>query len=311
VYGLANGEPWIHRQGDRSRALAMDRQHGLWLEEAGELWRLVEGERSFIDVAIGAAASVIAGDEAVFIQDAEQVMRRWQSGELTREFVLPNDWGLIGIGPEGWLLASHPNGLSPAAHWLVRGGTRMSAIKQPPIVEPPIVEPARRPKNEGKRPMLGVVFATGEPYRLATPDHPVVGVSIRRVVPNGPASRAGVRSGDILLAIDMRAMLLASQVNASIATKNVGQTVSLLLARGRSPRLGLARYAILNVELSLGEANTPLSYRDPAVEFRRRLAGVDLSSLPAVVGRWSVRGGTRKIGSVDFSGILESAGWRS
>ncbi|CAN7151578.1 Do family serine endopeptidase [Phenylobacterium sp. LjRoot225] len=63
---------------------------------------------------------------------------------------------------------------------------------------------------------------------LATPS----GALVADVWPGGPADRAGVKQGDVVLSVDGRAVVDASAVNYAVGTHRVGDTVSVGLRRG-------------------------------------------------------------------------------
>lgn len=56
-------------------------------------------------------------------------------------------------------------------------------------------------------------------------------VEVRDVKPDGPADRAGVRAGDVLLRLDERAIETVTQLSRSLSRLEPGREVSLLLAR--------------------------------------------------------------------------------
>lgn len=60
-----------------------------------------------------------------------------------------------------------------------------------------------------------------------------IGVPVRRVMPGSPASRAGVREGDVLLKIDGRPVTFPSMLGDSVAEKQPGDRLSLTLFRDR------------------------------------------------------------------------------
>ena len=81
--------------------------------------------------------------------------------------------------------------------------------------------------REGKveRPALGVLIAN---YA----DGAVRGVMVEELVPAGAAAAAGVRSGDVIVAVDGKDMKTASQLSQTIENHKVGDTVKLAILRG-------------------------------------------------------------------------------
>jgi S1-C subfamily serine protease len=59
------------------------------------------------------------------------------------------------------------------------------------------------------------------------------GAIVLDVLPGGPADRAGIEGGDIIVAIDGEPMTTAGGVNATIAQLTPGSTVEVRVVRGR------------------------------------------------------------------------------
>jgi len=70
------------------------------------------------------------------------------------------------------------------------------------------------------------------------------GILIMRVVPNSPAARAGLRSGDVITAIESNTVTQASDLQEQVAESAVGDTLSLQVLRGDES---------LTLEAELGE----------------------------------------------------------
>jgi len=58
------------------------------------------------------------------------------------------------------------------------------------------------------------------------------GVFVMRVIPESPAERAGVESGDVIVAIDNRQVRSMADLQAEIRKHNAGDVASVLVARG-------------------------------------------------------------------------------
>jgi serine protease Do len=83
---------------------------------------------------------------------------------------------------------------------------------------------------------------------LANPDMPVLGIAmgqhrrggrgvpVAEVVPGSPAAAAGVRIGDVILAVDGTEIRNGSQLLQTLAKRNAGETVRLRIAQDRGER---------------------------------------------------------------------------
>lgn len=83
---------------------------------------------------------------------------------------------------------------------------------------------------------------------FANPDMPVLGIAmgqhrrsgrgvpVAEVVPGSPAAAAGVRIGDVILAVDDVEILNGSQLLQTLAKRNAGETVRLRIEQDRSVR---------------------------------------------------------------------------
>lgn len=82
------------------------------------------------------------------------------------------------------------------------------------------------------RPWLGVAL---QPIALTDDARPVAGQKSGRLVvsltPNGPADQAGVRLGDVLLAIDGKSVVGASGLRSILGTEQIGMPVRVRLMR--------------------------------------------------------------------------------
>ncbi len=83
---------------------------------------------------------------------------------------------------------------------------------------------------------------------FANPDMPVIGIAmgqhrrggrgvpVAEVVPGSPAAAAGVRIGDVILAVDDTEIRNGSQLLQTLAKRNAGETVRLRIAQDRGER---------------------------------------------------------------------------
>ena len=83
--------------------------------------------------------------------------------------------------------------------------------------------PAERRSHLGPPGYLGII--------LAANDASEPGVRIARVVPSSPAARAGLRAGDIVLAVEGEPVRTPSCVAKALATSHAGKVVEVLVQR--------------------------------------------------------------------------------
>ena len=83
-----------------------------------------------------------------------------------------------------------------------------------------------------------------EGFGLETPG----GVIVAKVYPGGPADRAGVRAGDVILGLDGRRVADVESFRYRVATRDLGGTAELEIWRGRTTR---------TLDLPLGPAPEP------------------------------------------------------
>ncbi|MGE5618519.1 MAG: S1C family serine protease [Sphingomonadaceae bacterium] len=100
-----------------------------------------------------------------------------------------------------------------------------------------------------RRPFLGIELATVTPalarqYRLPVER----GVYVVRVTRGGPAARAGMEAGDIIVAIEADEIRSVADLRRSINKFKIGQKVKVQVARGTGRR---------TFEVTLGEMPTP------------------------------------------------------
>jgi S1-C subfamily serine protease len=95
------------------------------------------------------------------------------------------------------------------------------------------------------RPWLGLKAqgVTAEIARTLGQDRPS-GVLITELYPNGPAARAGLKQGDLILAVDGQPVIDESGLNYHVATRRSGDEVALEVRSGK----GLARTVQVHVE---------------------------------------------------------------
>jgi len=92
----------------------------------------------------------------------------------------------------------------------LRAGETWGALQMNPLANP-------------ETPVLGIVMGIRDEGR---------GVRVQKVEPNSPAAAAGLRVGDMIVAVDKEPVLGGSELQQVLIKKEVGDSVSLGLVRG-------------------------------------------------------------------------------
>src|SRR2546425_3821876 len=93
------------------------------------------------------------------------------------------------------------------------------------------------------RPLVGIVPVSVTPQLATAYDLPVErGVLVVRLDPKGPAARAGMKPGDIIVAIAGQPVKNLSELRVEIARHKIGETVDVA---GRRPKASMARKVTL------------------------------------------------------------------
>ncbi|MGB0683028.1 MAG: Do family serine endopeptidase [Magnetovibrionaceae bacterium] len=96
------------------------------------------------------------------------------------------------------------------------------------------------------------------------------GALINRVYPNGPAARAGIRPGDLIVAVDGRAISEPAALTYRIATRSVGETARIdLLRKGQR----------LTVDLSLEPPSAEPPANRTLIAGRNPLTGAEIANM--------------------------------
>jgi serine protease Do len=85
--------------------------------------------------------------------------------------------------------------------------------------------------GEVRRGRIGVIARDGGDHAQANESAPE-GAVIAEVVPNSPAAQAGIEKGDIVVAVDGKAIHSAAQLRNSVGLTPVGQHLRITFARG-------------------------------------------------------------------------------
>jgi len=97
-----------------------------------------------------------------------------------------------------------------------------------------------------KRAMIGVVMNTVAPEDAELYGLPAVsGALVQGVAPGGPAERAGIRQGDVIVAVDGKSVGYSGQLQQRVMEYRPGDEVTLTVYRDRRP---------IEVDVQLGQA---------------------------------------------------------
>ncbi len=106
-----------------------------------------------------------------------------------------------------------------------------AARSRPPSPPPPARETPTPPATPVQGPRLGVRFADIDYAALG-----LQGAMVERVGASSPAGRAGVRKNDLILKVDGRDVVDADALEAYVASRPPGSTVTLSLLRNNVPQ---------------------------------------------------------------------------
>ena len=166
-----------------------------------------------------------------------------------------------------------------------------------------VVETALGGGTSVERPWLGARLqgVDSETARSLGLDRPQ-GVLVAAVYPGGPADRAGVRAGDLILAADGAPVNEEQAVNYSAATHRAGESVRLSLRRGGATRETTVKLAAL-----------PEAPRDQrTLSGRQPLAGATVINLsPAAADEFGLDPFARGVALIQANGIAANAGFRA
>ncbi|HEX3572188.1 MAG TPA: trypsin-like peptidase domain-containing protein [Acidobacteriaceae bacterium] len=149
------------------------------------------------------------------------------------------------------------------------------------------------PEHKVVRGSIGITFqgaeaaAIGRVYGFAKG-----GVLVNAITPNGPASKAGVKPGDVIISIDGKPVKNGDELVADISARKVGSTVQLgILRNGQKQNLsvGISDRAKLFADLgNPQEDNTPPTQSDAG----EGKLGITVSSVPSnIATKLGIKGG--------------------
>jgi serine protease Do len=149
------------------------------------------------------------------------------------------------------------------------------------------------PEHKVVRGSIGITFqgaeaaAIGRVYGFANG-----GVMVNAVTPNGPASKAGVKPGDVIVSIDGKPIKNGDELVADISSRKVGSTVQLgVLRNGQRQTLGVGITDRSKLFADLGkeqEDNAPPTQSDAG----EGKLGITVSAVPGnLASKLGIKGG--------------------
>jgi serine protease Do len=134
-----------------------------------------------------------------------------------------------------------------------------------------------------RRGWIGIVMGDLEPSMAATFGYKGTGILVNDVDPKGPARKAGVKIGDIIVKLDGKAVADMDAFRNRIAQTKPGKTIELALWRGRATRTVSVKLDVFpgddadakprasSKKKKKGPPRLGLTLRDPADGLRTRL----------------------------------------
>jgi serine protease Do len=116
------------------------------------------------------------------------------------------------------------------------------------------------------------------------------GVQVGNVTPGGPAAKAGIEPGDVLVSIDGKPLKDGDQLVADVSSRKVGSSVQMGYLRGGSQHtatVGIADRALLYANNG-GAADNPASAEADAGEGK---LGITVTAVPASLSKLGIKGG--------------------
>lgn len=258
----------------------------------------IEGAEPFPVAALGDSDSLEVGDLVLAIGNPFGVGQTTTSGiisALARTHVGVNDFGFfiqtdaaINPGNSGGALVSMGGeviGINTAIYSQT-GGSIGIGFAIPSNIVRAVVEAARSGLDFFERPFVGATFesvdsAMAEALGMPRP----TGALVQAVEPNGPSETAGLRPGDVVLAMNGATIEHPDALGYRLATTPIGSTAQLtVLSQGRER----------TVEVELVRAPEGTSTTEIIIDGRSPFAGAKVAALsPRLAQRLGIRGQRR------------------
>lgn len=274
----------------------------------------IEGSEPFPVVPLGDSDALQVGDLVLAIGNPFGVGQTTTSGivsGLARTHIGVNDFGFfiqtdaaINPGNSGGALVSMGGeviGINTAI-FSQSGGSIGIGFAIPSNIVRAVVEAARTGLDYFERPYVGAAFESvdatmAEALGMARPQ----GALVKSVVASGPAEKAGLRPGDVVLAINNSAIEHPDALGYRLATSLIGSTAQLtVLSQGKERK----------VEVVLVRAPEGDSAVEIIIDGRSPFAGAKVAALsPRLAQRLGMRGDERGVAIIEISGNSPAAGF--
>jgi Do/DeqQ family serine protease len=186
------------------------------------------------------------------------------------------------------------------------GGSNGIGFAIPSNMVRAVLEQVRGGADAFERPYLGAIFETvtptiAESLGMRRPN----GAIVVEVVRGGPADRAGMRPGDVILSVDGHIVEHPDALGYRLATAGPGKTVTLaMLSRGRR----------VAVEVLLEQAPETVPAEETEITGQNPLAGAKVANIsPRILNRLNIRydGGGVVVTDVQRGSPAMRAGFRT
>ena len=274
----------------------------------------VEGSEPFPIVPLGDSDALEVGDLVLAIGNPFGVGQTTTSGivsGLARTHIGVSDFGFfiqtdaaINPGNSGGALVSMAGeviGINTAI-FSQSGGSIGIGFAIPSNIVRAVVEAARAGLDYFERPFVGAAFegvdaTMAEALGMARPQ----GALVKSVVPEGPAEKAGLRPGDVVLAMNGAAIEHPDALGYRLATSLIGSTAELtVLSQGKERK----------VEVELVRAPEGETTVEIFIEGRSPFAGAKVAALsPRLAQRFGMRGNERGVAIIEIAGNSPAAGF--
>lgn len=255
----------------------------------------LDGAEPFPVAPLGDSDALEVGDLVLAIGNPFGVGQTTTSGivsALARTHVGVNDFGFfiqtdaaINPGNSGGALVSMNGdviGINTAIY-SQSGGSIGIGFAIPSNIVRAVVEAARAGNDFFERPFVGATFENvtaqmAEALGMARP----TGALVQQVIPDGPADKAGLRPGDVVLAMNGAMIEHPDALGYRLATQSIGTTSELTV---------LTQGSETTVEIELARAPEGASTAEIIIDGRSPFAGAKVAALsPRLAQRLGIRG---------------------